>query len=236
MAWRGAVAALALFLLAGAAAAEAVIIRAALVEPTTRYDHGVLGDAVEWAALEIDLADGQRRRLRLPETSVFEDVEARLADLDQDGRPEVVVVETDMARGAMLAVYDADGRRAATRPVGQRHRWLAPAGIGDLDGDGRVEIAYVDRPHLARQLVIVRLEGDRLVEIARQSSVTNHRIGDARIAGGIRDCGDGAELVALTPDWTTILIFTLQQDGRLASRADGPNSPNRLAQVMACAS
>jgi hypothetical protein len=66
--------------------------------------------------------------------------------------------------------------------------------------------------------------------------VTNHRIGDARIAGGIRDCGDGAELVALTPDWTTILIFTLQQDGRLASRADGPNSPNRLAQVMACAS
>jgi hypothetical protein len=211
-------------------------MHAALVEPTTRYDHGVLGDAVEWAALEIVLADGQRRRLQLPETSVFEDVEARLADVDQDGRPEVVVVETDMARGAMLAVYDAEGRRAATRPIGQRHRWLAPSGIGDLDGDGRAEIAYVDRPHLARQLVIVRLEGDQLVEIARQSGVTNHRIGDERIAGGMRDCGVGAELVALTPDWATILIFRLQQDGRLVSRAAGPNTPARLARVMACES
>ena len=85
----------------------------------------------------------------------------------------VTLGTNDLARGAALAIYDAQGLRAATPFIGQPHRWLAPAAIGDLDGDGRVEIAYVDRPHLRRELVFVRLEGDRVVEIARQAGLTN---------------------------------------------------------------
>jgi hypothetical protein len=45
---------------------------------------------------------------------------------------------------------------AATPHIGSANRWLAPIGAADLDGDGRVEIAYVDRPHLARTLRIWR--------------------------------------------------------------------------------
>ena len=122
---------------AGPVLAEDQIVAVELAEPTTRYDHAVLGDTVEWGALRLTMAEGTMRLIRLPQTRVFEDVTARLADLDGDGQPEVVVVETDMARGGMLAVFDADGRRAATAPFGQTHRWVAPAGIGDLDGDGR---------------------------------------------------------------------------------------------------
>ncbi len=206
--------------LAGPARAEGVA-GAEFALPTARYDHGVLGDAIEWGALVLTTEGGRRLRIRLPEDRVFEDVEARVADLDGDGAAEVVVVETDMARGASLAVYDATGRRAATRPIGQRHRWLAPAGIADLDGDGRVEIAYVDRPHLARELVVVRLEGARLVEIARLDGVTNHRIGEPFISGGVRICASGPVLLLADASWRRAVAVRLGPDG-LVKRDLGP--------------
>lgn len=197
--------ALALALMAGAAQAQERIAGATLAAPTERYDHGVLGDAVEWGALDIVMAGGGRVTLTLPQSRVFEDIEARLADLDGDGHPEVVVVETDLTRGASLAVYGARGRIAATPFLGQRHRWLAPAGIADFDGDGQVEVAYVDRPHLLAELVFVRLDGDRLVETMRLAGLTNHRIGDAFISGGVRDCGAGLELVLASKDWSQVM-------------------------------
>lgn len=206
------------------AAAETVVIGsgevvwAKLAQPTDRYDHAVLGDALEWGALVITvntcigcaglhLSD---ITVTLPGNRVFEDVEARVADLDGDGRDEVVVVETDLQRGASLAVYDAGGKRAATAFIGQTHRWLAPAGIADFDGDGRAEIAYVDRPHLLGELVVVRLEGERLVEVARLPGVSNHRIGDGFISGGLRDCGTGPELVLASLGWDRLVIVGWQ--------------------------
>jgi len=193
--------------LCGPAAAQD-ITRAQLAEPTARYDHGVLGDALEWGALHLWLEGGERRIIRLPETRVFEDIEARLADLDGDGQREVVVVEADIALGASLAVYGAEGLRAATAFIGQTHRWLAPAAIGDLDGDGRVELAYVDRPHLRRELVFVRLEAGQMVEIARLPGLTNHRIGEDFITSGLRDCGAGPEVVLANADWTRLVAAT----------------------------
>lgn len=207
--------ALAVAFLAGSAGAEVPVIprigSAWLAEPTERYNHAVLGDALEWGALEMTISGGILNvvTIRLPETRVFEDVEARVADLDGDDHPEVIVVETDLAKGASLAVYgpkgDAVAKIAATPFIGQPNRWLAPAGIADFDGDGRIEIAYVDRPHLLADLIFVRLEGDRLVETLRLPGLTNHRIGDDFILGGVRDCGQGAELVLASKDWTRVM-------------------------------
>jgi len=202
--------------------------------PTDRYDHAVLGDAMEWGGLDLTTASGQVLRVTLPESRVFEDVTTRLADLDGDGDREVIVVETDIARGAMLAVYDASGRVAATAPFGETHRWLAPAGIADLDGDGRIEIAYVDRPHLARELVVVRLEGAELIELARLAGLTNHCIGDSVIRGGVRDCGTGPDLRLAEPTWTTVMRVVFQ-DGRLTAQPLGAISgPKGLDAALAC--
>ena len=202
--------------------------------PTDRYDHAVLGDALEWGGLDLTTASGQVLRVTLPESRVFEDVTTRLADLDGDGDREVIVVETDIARGAMLAVYDASGRVAATAPFGETHRWLAPAGIADLDGDGRIEIAYVDRPHLARELVVVRLKGAELVELARLAGLTNHRIGDRVIRGGVRDCGTGPDLRLAEPTWTRVMRVVFQ-DGRLTAQPLGAISgPKGLDAALAC--
>ena len=227
----------ALVLMAGAAAAEVqmteTVLEARLVLPTTRYQHGVLGDVTEWGGLDllvdpcaISCQDGppnQILRVTLPENRVFEDVTTRIADVDGKPGSEVVVVETDLKLGASLAVYGPKGKLAATPFFGQRNRWLAPAGIADFDGDGRTEIAYVDRPHLQKDLVFVRLEGDKLVETLRLPGLTNHRIGDDFISGGVRDCGQGPELILASEDWSRVMRV---RGGKVTDI--GPMPPGRL--------
>ncbi|WP_435259388.1 FG-GAP repeat domain-containing protein [Thioclava sp. FR2] len=207
-------------------AAAQEITASKLSLPTPRYDHGVLGDALEWGGLDLTLADGRTLRFTLPKTRVFEDVTARLGDFDGDGTAEVMVVETDIATGGSLAIYDASGKRAATPHIGRTHRWLAPAGWGDFDGDGRPEIAYVDRPHLARELVFVRLSGGKLSEIARTSGLTNHRIGMDSIAGGTRRCDGKDSLVLANEDWSGLVEAWLEQK-RIVTRPLGKGTAAR---------
>jgi hypothetical protein len=202
------------------AAPEAQVVGAEYAAPTDRYPHAVLGDALEWGALVMRLADGQRVRVVLPEARVFEDVAPRLADIDGDGDGEVITVESDRSLGARLAVYDETGLFAATPFIGARFRWLAPIGAADLDDDGRVEIAYIDRPHLAKVLRIWRYDGGRLREVASAAGFTNHRIGEARISGGIRSCGGTPEIVVADADWRRIVGIRLA-DG-IETRDLGP--------------
>ncbi len=231
--------ALVLALAWGAAAPAADITAARFAEPTGRYDHAILGDALEWGALVLTLADGQVVRLRLPETRVFEDLAPRLI-AGNDGQVLAMVVETDLERGARLALYDAGGVVAATPFIGRTHRWLAPVGAADLDGDGRVEVAYIDRPHLARTLRIWRLTPRGLVEVASAGGLTNHRIGWDFIPGGIRDCGAGAgketgpEIIVASGDWRQVMAVRLRK-GRLHLRALGPaGGPASLDRALAC--
>jgi hypothetical protein len=182
-----------------------------------QYGHAVLGDTPEWTALTVFkgpaarlAADGNQSATDIVAGAdrIFEDVAPRLADLDGDGRPEIIVVQSSFRHGARLVVYairPEPQMLAATPFIGQPNRWLAPAGIADFDGDGQVEIAYVDRPHLVGDLVFVRLDGTRLVKTARIPGLTNHRIGDDFISGGVRDCGQGAELILASKDWTRII-------------------------------
>jgi hypothetical protein len=216
------------------------------VDPTSRYAHGVFGETEEWGALEIDtVADTSNGitqslelrkstyRFRLPLNHVFEDIAPRVVDLDGDGAPEVIVVETDVAKGAALAVYSAKGKRAETPHIGQTHRWLAPLGVGDLDGDGLPEIAYVDRPHLARELVIVQYRGRKLIETARISGLTNHRFGDKTITGGIRNCGQGGEAILANADWSQVMAVRLE-GRKLHPRAIGKYSAAAMKRALAC--
>ena len=222
-------------LLAAPACADSLQITAAtLAEPTARYDHAVLGDALEWGALRLTLSDGSQRLFRLPETRVFEDVTARLVDADGNGTPEVMVVETDTEQGAALTLWGPQGRIARTDFIGQRHRWLAPVAVADLDGDGQPEIAYVDRPHLQRDLVVLQFDGAAFTERARLSGLTNHRINDTVIAGGLRACSDPPALILANADWTQAIAVTYAA-GRLTATAQGAiRGPADLTRATRC--
>jgi hypothetical protein len=187
--------------------------RAWFDQASTIYDHFVLGRDHEPTLLYLQHLPRRDDTICATgmiagEGYVFEDIAPRLVDLTGDGWNEVIVVRSNVLSGAQLTVYGVVKGTfrliAETAPIG-RHRWLAPAGVADFDGDGRVEIAYVDRPHLLKELVFVRLEGDRLVETLRLPGLTNHRIGDAFISGAVRDCGQGPELILASEDWSRIM-------------------------------
>ncbi|PWG17248.1 FG-GAP repeat domain-containing protein [Salibaculum griseiflavum] len=198
------------------------IVSASYFGPTDRYPHGVFGDPVEWGGLTMTLEDGRSVRLTLPSDHVFEDLAPRLADLDGDGDAEVVVIETDMAAGAAIAIYDSTGKLVETDHIGTPNRWLAIAGIADLDGDGRIEIAYVDRPHLARVLRVIEVgPGWTLADEAAAPGHSNHRFGVDRIEGGVFDCGTGPEIFTADAAWSRVLATRLE--GRALIRRDiGP--------------
>lgn len=218
-------------------ARAAEIVGAAFDEPTTRYAHGVLGDAVEWGALRLDLDTGESRLIRLPDTRVFEDLAPRLITGDA-GQRLAMVVESDLAGGARLSLYGPEGLYAATPFIGQPNRWLAPVGAGDLDGDGRVEIAYVDRPHLAKTLRVWRLEGGRLTELAQLAGFSNHRIGWDYVLGGLRVCGGGAgrgpEMVLATGDWQRLVAVRFEGRALTVRDIGVDTSPAGFAAGLAC--
>lgn len=201
--------------------ATAQIVSARYSDPTTRYGHAVLGNNAEWGSLEITLRDGMRRKFILPDSRVFEDLKPRLTDLDGDGKPELIVIETDVNLGAQLAIYGENGKITATPNIGNSFRWLAPLGAADLDGDGKVEIAYIDRPHLAKILRVWRYDNQKLSLVAEAPGLTNHKIGQDFISGGIRDCGTGPRIITADANWRQV-VQTRLKDGRLSSKIIGP--------------
>jgi len=211
--------------------------------PTTRYPHGVLGDTTEAGALAVRITAGdtcRTARIILPQDEVFEDLAPRLVDVDGDGTVEVVTVQSNARLGARLALFglSPDGTQlslyAATPNIGRRNRWLAPIGIADLDGDGATEIAYIDRPHLARTLRVWRVADGALTQVAALEGLTNHRIGEDFISSGLRDCGTGPEMLTADAAWSRLMSTRLTQGGRLETRSLGPWSQAALADALAC--
>ncbi|MBD3662483.1 FG-GAP repeat domain-containing protein [Sulfitobacter aestuariivivens] len=231
-------AAMLICLLASSAFAE-TIVGARFIAPTQHYAHGILGDTTEYGGMMVELSSGQDFLVGFPPRSrVFEDIAPRLWDLTGDSSPEVVVIETNPPEGAQLAVYGvregAVFKIAATPHIGRTNRWLAPIGAADLDGDGHIEVAYIDRPHLAKTLRVWRFKDQMLEPVADLPGFTNHRIGETDIAGGIRVCGGVPEMIVARSDWARVMAITFQ-NGTFAARDLGPHKGREsFAHALKC--
>lgn len=207
---------------------------ATFIGPTDLYRHGVLGDDLEWSGLLLTGPQKSDTFLISLTDEVFEDVAPRLADLDGDGVPEAVVVQSHPDKGAQLAIYSRKGKIAATPYIGTRYRWLAPVGIADFNGDGDMDVAYVDRPHLAKTLRVWSFRNAALIEIAALKGVTNHRIGEDTITSGIRHC-DGRPEMILTDGNRENILSVFFENGTLTWQTLGPyTGPESVIQPLAC--
>lgn len=203
------------------------ITRAWLAEPTGRYGHGVLGDAVEAGRLVIETRDGKQHTVELGNDAVFEDLSPRIADINGDGRDEVLVVKSYLKRGSALAVIgEVRGRYrivGETPPLGRPNRWLDPAGIADFTGDGRTSIALVRQPHVIGQLELWQWQDGRLRKQAEMEGFSNHIIGTRAIAmSAVADFdGDGvADLALPSFDRNRLRIVSFAPEGKPREIAD----------------
>jgi hypothetical protein len=203
------------------------IARAWLAEPTTRYDHGILGDKIEAGSLVIETRDGQRQTVRLKDDAVFEDLEPRLADLNSDGHDEVVVVKSYLKRGSALAVIGLRKGKyeilAETPPLGAPHRWLDPAGIAGFTADGKIGIALVRQPHVIGELELWGWRDGDLRKIATLADTANHIAGTRAIDMAVVADFDGDKI----PD---IAIPSLDRSRlRIVSFAPDPRGLSSVA-------
>jgi hypothetical protein len=211
------------------------ITKAWLAGPTDRYPHGVLGDRLEASMLVIETSTGEQLSAELPDTRVFEDMQARIVDLDGDGRDEILVVESDAERGASLAVWAIRDRRpsriAPTPFIGPANRWLNPLGVGDFNGDGRQDIALVATPHIGGILRLYDYTLPELTMFAERRGVSTHAMGSTEL-------GLGQVVKARPRDWLLLpdqalrmmLLLEWSPDGwRTLSRVD---LPDRVASSL----
>lgn len=218
-----------------------VIVKAEFSEPTQRYGHAVLGPNAEWGALVLtvdpclDCGDGRPYEvtIRLPESRVFEDLAPRIVQGDETPTL-VMVVESSQTEGARLALYDEQGLYAATPFIGRRYRWLAPISAQDLNGDGWPEFAYIDRPHLAKTLRIWTLKEGELRQVASKAGLTNHKIGQDFITSGLRDCGNGPEIITVNADWSKVMSSKLTESGIVTQELRPLDPDVGLGPVLAC--
>jgi hypothetical protein len=228
--------------LSGPALADPVIMSAEFSDPVTRYGHDALGAGHEWGALtlRIDLCPqcaankAVERVFRLPEDMVFEDLTPRMVDTDRDGELEVLLVESSLTQGARPALWGPGGRIASGAYIGQSYRWLAMIGAADFDGDGIVELAWIETPHLGKILKIARREGDKIVVLASKAGLTNHHFGLGVIESAIVNCGTSATILTADANWSQV-VATRFVDEKLTSVPVGPYSgPDDFQNLPDC--
>lgn len=166
-------------------------------EPTKRYAHGILGDAVEAGRLLVETSDGATKSLRLPKNSVFEDRYPRLVDLDGDGTIEVITIKSSVKLGASVTIYGLEAEKlvekATTGYHGLANRWLNIAGIADYRGSGLKDIAFVRTPHIGGTLFFYSYQNGTLTQVGDIYGFSNHFIGsrEMRLSATADFDGDG---------------------------------------------
>jgi hypothetical protein len=215
------------------------VSKAWLSGPAGRYGHGILGDAIEASAIHVVMRDGSSHDLPLMGKAVFEDLRVRLVDLNGDNKEELIVIRSDAQSGAALAAYRVSNtgieQLAAGPPIGQPYRWLNPAGAADFDGDGAIEIAYVETPHIGGILRVYELDGAELILEQSVAGFSNHAIGSRVLdmSAVIDWNGDGIPDLALPDDSRRRMKIISLAHGEFELLATIPHPASISTAIMA---
>ncbi len=212
---------------------------ALLGDRTDRYRHRALGDAFEGGSIVVVDARGTVETRRTVDPPAVIEAQAPLAaDLDGDGRRELLVSVSDSADGARIAAFAPGGSRLATGPV-HGSGWRHPLAVAPLGPGGDPELAVVRKPHVEHVLEFYRFDGTELSVRTTLRGFRSHTYGSRTLDGALAADFDGdgtaellvpttgrAELAAVSRtadgaavDWRLPLDGTLRTN--LAGTADG---------------
>jgi hypothetical protein len=230
-----------------AAAGDRDIAWAWFAAPTARYPHSSMGSIVHAGSLEVIAKSGRSYRVQLPTQRVFEDLQPRLADLDGDGRDEIIVIEADAERGAALVAYGLPAagspesqrleERARSVHVGLPFRWLNPVGFADFDGDGRPDLASVTTPHIGGVLTLYRYAPPHIEAFAKVTDVSNHQMGDPNLQMHAILSLPGQRPTVIVPDMSRRALHALRWEvmagkAQWKELADVKALPSRVTYLM----
>jgi len=191
-----------------------------LTKPSSRYPHGIAGDRLE--ATEITLLETHPplkavTRISIPGQRVVEGISPIWADLNGDGRREIIVTISDSEQGAQVVVYSESGDQLAAGPaVGRGNRWRHQIAVAPFGVNGELELAEVLTPHIGGIAGFYRLDGESLNLVAQQAGVTSHTIGSRNLDMGIAGDLDGdgqPELVVFDQSFTDLTAMRRTADG-----------------------
>ena len=158
--------------------------------PSRRYRHAALGDDME--PTEIHVYQFNQNTLhfmakyRAEKNGVFEIIGTLASDLDNDGKQEILVTQSDSDSGATHLILGMRNKKlllkARGNAIGKRNRWSHLLGVFNIDGNAPKVLA-VETPHLSGFLLALRLSGQRLRERARIAGVTTHTVGSRNLWG-----------------------------------------------------
>ena len=152
---------------------------------------------------------------------MLEDLTLRLAEIDQDGRDEIIVIESDALRGAsvvVLGLEDAPNRKtlkekARSPPAGSTFRWLNPVGVADFDGDGKQDVAAVITPHIGGVLTLYHYRPPHLVPYAKAADISNHLMGSPEQQLSVIIQQPGQRPTIIVPDMSLKALHALRWEG-----------------------
>jgi hypothetical protein len=200
---------------------NAEVFAAWYTKPTTRYAHGILGDAIEAGELTVETSTGETLTYTLPENQVFEDRTPRLVDLDGFGKTQIITILSDQTKGGSIAVFGVRKGKlelvAQTPYIGRSNRWLNIAGIDDFDGDGKTQIAAVWTPHIGGTLKYWTWDKGKLRLSGEAYGFSNHFIGSReQELSTVNDFnGNGVSDLALpSADRKSVRIMTFKGPAR----------------------
>lgn len=130
--------------------------------------------------LILDVRKSQIRllvRLELPGDDVFAGIAPFWADIDGDGREDLLTTVTNARLGARLRAYLWDGagiRQAVDSPAtGHGNRWRHQLSAANFAPDGQIEIAAMRNLPDTGKLEFFRYDGDALIPSAALPGFTN---------------------------------------------------------------
>jgi hypothetical protein len=163
--------------------------------------------------------------------------EIAVGDMNGDGRPDLVVAGSGSG-GYVLAVLLGDGKGGfADAKVQPTIRWPSHIGLGDFDGDGRLDVAVATSMDRSDTLAIAAGNGDGTL-----GPSLGYAVGPGSTALAVGDFdGDGrVDLAAASPPPSepqgtlgTVTVILHQRDGSLAAARSFPVGSGSTSVALA---